>query len=108
MHQKMVKMVRRMQENEKTARKNKKKREKWFLYILRCVDGSLYTGITNDLDRRVKMHGDGKGAKYTRSRRPVTIVYSENCKGRTAAMVRECAVKALPRSKKNELIASFN
>jgi putative endonuclease len=106
MHPKMVKMVKRMQEKEKKAGKRKGKREKWFLYILQCGDGSLYTGITNNLERRVKMHGDGKGAKYTRSRRPVAVVYSENCRGRIAAMVRECAVKAYSKKQKTELIFS--
>ena len=105
MHPKMAQMVKRMQEKEKSS-KRKKSKERWFLYILQCVDGSLYTGITKDLDRRFKMHSDGKGAKYTRSRRPLSMVYSETCKNRIAALVRECAVKALARKKKEELIAA--
>lgn len=93
-----------MEEKEKTARS--KKREKWFLYILRCRDHSLYTGITNDLGRRFQMHSDGKGARYTRTRRPLEMVYRETCKSRTAALIRECAVKALPKPKKLALIGN--
>lgn len=105
MDSKITRMVQRMQEKEKKARK-KSRNEKWFLYILECSDGSFYTGITNDLERRVKMHGDGRGAKYTRSRRPVRMIYSESCKGRTAAMVRECAVKTYSKKEKMKLIFS--
>ena len=89
---------------KKSASSRKKIREKWFLYILECNDGSFYTGITNDMDRRFKMHNDGKASKYTRTRRPVKLLYQESCKGRTNALVRECAVKELPRKKKEELI----
>jgi predicted GIY-YIG superfamily endonuclease len=75
----------------------------WFLYILECNDGSLYTGITNDITKRVKKHNEGKGASYTRARRPVALLYYEICQNRSAALIRECAVKALPREKKLEL-----
>ena len=77
----------------------------WFLYILRCSDGTFYTGITNNLERRFKRHNDGTGARYTRTRRPVELIYHEMCAGRTKALVRECAVKSMPRLKKEELIA---
>jgi predicted GIY-YIG superfamily endonuclease len=108
MHQKMVKMIRRMAEKEKAVRSKKRQAgKKWFLYILQCGDGSLYTGITNDLDRRFEMHSKGRGAKYTRSRRPLTMVYSEKCRNKVAAMVRECAVKAYPKKKKAELISKI-
>lgn len=80
------------------------RRQKWFLYILRCADGSLYTGITNDLDRRLRLHGAGKASRYTRTRRPVELVYRERCIGRARALVRECAVKDLGRARKLELI----
>ena len=88
----------------KQKRAPKKLREKWYLYILRCSDESLYTGITKDIERRFKMHSDGKAARYTRTRRPLEMIYQETCKTRTDALVRECAVKALPKSKKLALI----
>jgi putative endonuclease len=75
----------------------------WFLYILQCSDGSLYTGITNDLTRRTQRHNEGKGARYTRTRRPVTLLYYETCGDRSAALIREAAVKALPPRKKRDL-----
>lgn len=69
----------------------------WFVYILRCADGTLYTGITTDLARRVKEHNTGKaGARYTRSRRPVVLVYSEAVENRSEASKREHAIKKLP------------
>ncbi|MBN2206610.1 MAG: GIY-YIG nuclease family protein [Candidatus Aminicenantes bacterium] len=76
----------------------------WFLYILRCGDGSFYTGITNDIERRLKAHQDGKASRYTRTRRPVDLVYREACGGRSLALARECAVKALSRERKEKLI----
>lgn len=69
----------------------------WFVYILRCADGTLYTGITTDLARRVEEHNTGKaGARYTRSRRPVVLVYSEVVENRSEASKREHAIKKLP------------
>ena len=91
-----------MQKKEK-AKRGRPRREPWFLYIVRCADGTLYTGITNNLERRCKMHNEGKGARYTRPRRPVELIYQEMLKSRTAALVRECAVKALPRKSKQAL-----
>lgn len=76
----------------------------WFVYILECADGTLYTGVTNDLKRRFETHNAGKGAKYTRTRLPVKIRYYEECAGRSAALIRECRVKALPRDKKVKLV----
>lgn len=76
----------------------------WKLYMLRCVDGSLYTGITTDVDKRITAHNAGKGAKYTRSRRPVELVYSENCEDHSVALKRELEIKALTREKKMKLI----
>jgi len=87
--------------------KHKRRRtpaEPWFLYILRCQDGSLYTGVTKDLERRLQQHNQGTASRYTRTRRPVAMVYHEPCRDRTAALVRECAVKALPRPRKEALI----
>ena len=87
------------------ARRRKQPREAWYLYILRCIDGSFYTGITKDLDNRLKKHNDGKASRYTRTRRPVELLYQERCRTRTQALVRECEVKAFPRKKKEELVA---
>lgn len=74
------------------------------VYILRCGDGTLYTGCTNDLARRVKTHSAGKGAKYTRARLPVELVYSEPATDKSAALRREAAIKALSRREKLALI----
>lgn len=87
-------------ENKKTPAEN----GGCFAYILRCADGSLYTGWTNDLSRRVAAHNAGQGAKYTRSRRPVELVYSEAFATKEEAMRREAEIKKLPREKKQELI----
>ena len=73
-------------------------------YILRCSDGSLYTGWTNDLDRRLAAHNAGTGARYTRSRRPVELVYCETFDTKEAAMAREWAIKHLRRAEKLVLI----
>ena len=90
---------------EKEKQHSKKGHQgKWFLYILRCKDRSLYTGITKDIERRLKMHNDGKGSRYTRTRRPVRLVYQETFSSRTPALVRECALKALPKKKKEALV----
>ena len=78
--------------------------KKWFVYILRCADDTLYTGITDDVARRVAVHNSGKGAKYTRARRPVAVVYTEECDGYSAALKRECAIKRLTRPQKRSLI----
>jgi putative endonuclease len=76
----------------------------WHLYILECGDGSLYTGVTTDIERRIREHQEGTGARYTRTRGPVALVHAEECGSRSQALSRECAVKSLPRRKKNELI----
>ncbi len=77
-----------------------------YVYILRCSDGSLYTGWTTDLQRRVADHSAGRGGRYTRSRRPVQLVYSESHSTRSASMQREAAIKRWPRTRKLALIAS--
>ncbi|OGW78383.1 MAG: hypothetical protein A2Z83_03880 [Omnitrophica bacterium GWA2_52_8] len=82
----------------------KDKSAPWMLYLLRCTDLSLYTGITNNLARRFQMHQNGKASRYTRTRRPVELCYSEICGSRAQALVRECAVKAYSREKKEKLI----
>ena len=76
----------------------------WYVYMLRCGDGSLYTGCTDDVERRLAVHNSGKGAKYTRSRLPVTLVYRESVADKSAALRREAAIKALPRAKKLALL----
>ncbi|MBN1869007.1 MAG: GIY-YIG nuclease family protein [Candidatus Omnitrophica bacterium] len=76
----------------------------WFLYILRCQDDTFYTGVTKDLERRLKMHNEGKASRYTRVRRPVTLIYHEDCASRAQALVLECQVKALSREEKARLI----
>ena len=79
----------------------------WYLYILRCNDDSLYVGITIDIPARMDTHNSGKGAKYTRSRSPVTLVYFETCQDEGAARKREHEIKSWPRKKKLNLIAEF-
>jgi putative endonuclease len=75
-----------------------------FVYIVRCRDGSLYTGYARDPRARVKLHNGGKGAKYTRSRRPVRLVYSEACETLSDALRREHELKRWPRERKRALI----
>lgn len=75
-----------------------------YIYIVRCSDGSLYTGWTNDLEKRIKDHNEGRGAKYTRSRRPVVLAYYEEFATKEEAMSREWAIKQMPRRKKEEII----
>jgi putative endonuclease len=77
---------------------------KWRLYILECSDSSLYTGITTDLDKRIKRHNEGRATKYTRIRKPVKLVYTELCGTECRARQREIEVKKLSRKKKLELI----
>jgi predicted GIY-YIG superfamily endonuclease len=76
----------------------------WLVYLLRCRDGSLYTGITNNLPKRLKAHSDGKASRYTRSRLPVTLAYTEPQPSQSAALKREAAIKRLRRSEKQRLI----
>ncbi len=78
--------------------------EGWKVYILRCGDGSLYTGIALDVLHRFEMHRTGKGAKYTRGRGPLELVYTELCGDHATALRRELAIKALPREEKLKLI----
>jgi putative endonuclease len=78
---------------------------RWLVYILRCADGSYYTGITNNLDKRLREHDEGRGSKYVRSRRPFSLVYSEKASGRGRAQRRESAIKKMTRQGKRRLIA---
>ena len=81
-------------------------RKEWTVYILRCGDGSLYTGIAKDVQARVKQHREGRGASYTRTRLPVKLLYQQEGLTRSKALVREAEIKAMPRSKKEEIIFS--
>ena len=78
----------------------------YYVYLLRCGDGTLYAGFTNDLARRLGAHNAGRGAKYTRGRRPVELVYWESFSNKSSALRREYAIKRLPRGQKLALIQS--
>jgi putative endonuclease len=79
----------------------------WQVYMVRCADGTLYTGIATDVERRVAEHNAGQGARYTRGRGPVTLVYREQAKDRPAALRREHAIKQLSSTKKRALADNF-
>ncbi|MBI4313761.1 MAG: GIY-YIG nuclease family protein [Candidatus Omnitrophica bacterium] len=76
----------------------------WHVYMLQCVNGSLYTGITTDLVRRLHEHNDGQGGAYTRAHRPVKLIYQEFFRDRSAAQRRECEIKSWPRTKKESFL----
>lgn len=78
----------------------------WFVYIVRCADRTLYTGVATDVATRIHKHNDGKGAKYTRGRRPVRLVYHEPAASRSAALRREHAIKRMKAAEKRRLIRS--
>lgn len=82
------------------------KSKMWHVYILRCADGTLYTGMTTDLSRRVNEHNRNKGSAYTGSRLPVKLIYNEPCTDRSQALKREAQIKRWPRKKKLVLIES--
>jgi putative endonuclease len=79
--------------------------QEWIVYILECCDNTLYTGITNNLQKRIELHLAGKGARYTRGRSPLIIVYSEKCATKSLALKREYAIKQLTREEKESLIS---
>jgi putative endonuclease len=79
---------------------------RWIVYILECSDNSLYTGITNDMERRLEEHGTGRGAKYTKHRRPLRVRYTEYQGTKSAALKREAGIKSLDRVEKLALIAT--
>lgn len=76
----------------------------WVCYLLRCADDTFYCGISNDMEKRVAAHNAGEGAKYTRGRIPVSVVYCESCADRSAALKREMQIKRLPRTAKQALL----
>lgn len=78
----------------------------YWVYILQCADGTLYTGCTIDIDKRIQTHNAGKGAKYTKARLPVTLAYKEACATKSDALRREYAIKQLSRQEKLTLITS--
>ncbi|MGC1453681.1 MAG: GIY-YIG nuclease family protein [Nitrospirota bacterium] len=82
------------------TKKRTRRASAWSLYTLKCRDGTLYTGITTDLSRRVRQHNDGTASRYTRSRLPVKLIFSEPCRGRSQALKREYAMKQLSRKEK--------
>ncbi|HEX9751276.1 MAG TPA: GIY-YIG nuclease family protein [candidate division Zixibacteria bacterium] len=79
----------------------------WFVYLVRCRDGSIYAGITDDIEARITKHNSGKGAKYTAQRRPVTLLFSERHPDQGSARRREIQLKGWTRAKKEELITGF-
>lgn len=81
--------------------------KQWYLYILQCGDGTLYTGITDDVQRRFQLHSAGKGAKYTRGRGPLTLRYQECVGSYSDALRREIQVQRMPRQKKRDLITGI-
>jgi len=84
----------------------RKGRKEWTVYILRCGDGSLYTGIAKDVQARVRLHSEGLGAAYTRTRLPVLLLYQQTGLTRSEALMREARIKAMPRSRKEEIISN--
>lgn len=81
-----------------------KKPKRWLLYILKCKDNTFYTGITNDLARRVEQHNAGTASRYTRSRRPVRVMHQEPCRNKSFALKKEHAIKSLTRTEKDTYI----
>ena len=77
----------------------------YVVYVVRCVDGTYYTGITNDLTRRLRLHNQGRGARYTAGRRPVRCVYRERVSGRSATLRREWGIKKVSRQGKHALVS---
>jgi predicted GIY-YIG superfamily endonuclease len=88
----------------KLQKKSTRPAGQWLVYLVQCRDGSLYTGITNDLPKRLKAHAAGKASRYTRSRLPVTLAYTEPQPSHSAALKREAAIKKLSREQKDRLI----
>ena len=83
----------------------KNKPSRWFLYILKCSDTTFYTGITNNLQRRLERHNNGIASRYTRSRRPVKLIYYERCRSKSSALKKEYAIKSLSRVGKEKYMS---
>jgi len=86
----------------------KSKESSWCVYILKCSDNTYYTGISNNIKRRIQQHETNKGAKYTKGRGPFSLVYQDKCKDRSDASRKECVIKKLPLAKKISLISAYN
>ena len=86
----------------------KSKENSWCVYILKCSDNTYYTGITNNIKRRIQQHETNKGAKYTKGRGPFSLVYQDKCNNRAEASRKECAIKKLSIAGKNNLIRAYN
>lgn len=84
--------------------KTGKRSARWWLYVLRCADGTLYTGITTDLRRRLLQHNSGTASRYTRGRLPAALVHQERCRDKSSALKKEFRIKALPRREKEDYI----
>lgn len=82
-------------------------KKRWYIYVLECRDGSFYTGMTNNLEKRQETHNQGKASRYTRARLPVKLLYSETFRSRAAAQKRECEIKSLNRKEKEKLVYTF-
>jgi predicted GIY-YIG superfamily endonuclease len=78
--------------------------DRWYLYLVECRDGTLYTGITNNLHRRLSEHNNGTASRYTRSRLPVKLIYRERCPNKSSALKKEYEMKSLSRKEKEEYI----
>lgn len=92
---------------EKDMRVMTRENDRWVVYMVRCSDGTLYTGITNDIDRRLAAHNSARdGARYTRSRRPVTLVYTETAGSHSDAARLEYRIKKMGRARKKQLAAA--
>jgi len=100
-------MLRKMKEKEGQSARKATAEAIWSLYILRCCDGSFYTGVTTDIGRRLREHEEGKASRYTRTRRPIVLVYQEECGMRSQSLAQECAVKSLRRRRKEELVSGW-
>jgi putative endonuclease len=105
MKPKYRRMLRGMRAQEEKPASTSATEAVWSLYILECSDGSFYTGVSTDVDRRLGEHQKGTASRYTRTRRPVVLVYREECGSRASSLSRECAVKSLSRQAKEELVS---
>ena len=100
---KYLRMIKGMKARLPAGRQGKKE---WSVYMLRCGDNTLYTGIAKSVASRLSKHQSGKGAAYTRTHLPVSLIYQENGKTRSAALIREAAIKRLPKLRKEKLLCS--
>ena len=103
MKHRYARMIKQMAQKKSLLKDNKDKTI-WYLYVLRCCDNTFYTGITNNIERRLRMHQEGKASRYTRIRRPVELIYKEICAGRAQALACEYRLKSLSRMQKEDFI----